>query len=170
MLHSLPSPYHCSAPQERTAAWGEWLQRYRAKLAAQGLPAAERAAMQVRPYRLGGPHADLHGIGWQPVVPCAARQRGASAHNQPLHPIGSVVLPPPCSSLLRISLPSLQDAANPAIIPRNHVMVDIIGEAETGNYEPLHRWGRAPRGPAPPRCAACTRGAQGACCRTLDVA
>lgn len=36
-------------------------------------------------------------------------------------------------------LPTPQDSANPAIIPRNHVMVDIIGEVETGNYEPLHK-------------------------------
>eukprot|EP00887_Chlorella_sp_A99_P003723 scaffold7.g3723.t1 len=33
-----------------------------------------------------------------------------------------------------------QDAANPAIVPRNHVMVDIIGEVEAGNYEGLHRY------------------------------
>ena len=33
----------------------------------------------------------------------------------------------------------LQDGANPAIIPRNHVMVGIISEAEQGNYQPLHR-------------------------------
>lgn len=33
-----------------------------------------------------------------------------------------------------------QDGANPAIVPRNHVMVGITAEAEAGNYEPLHRW------------------------------
>ena len=32
-----------------------------------------------------------------------------------------------------------QDAANPALVPRNHVMVGVIGEAEAGNYEPLRR-------------------------------
>ncbi len=36
---------------------------------------------------------------------------------------------------------ALQDMTNPALVPRNHVLVDIIGEAEQGNYEPLHRWG-----------------------------
>lgn len=35
---------------------------------------------------------------------------------------------------------AMQDAANPAIIPRNHVMVGIISEAETGNLEPLHKY------------------------------
>ncbi|KAL4433856.1 hypothetical protein ABPG75_000297 [Micractinium tetrahymenae] len=35
---------------------------------------------------------------------------------------------------------AMQDAANPAIIPRNHVMVNIISEAEVGNYEPLHSY------------------------------
>ena len=34
----------------------------------------------------------------------------------------------------------LQDAANPAVIPRNAVMVDIIAEAEGGNYHPLHAY------------------------------
>ncbi|PRW57632.1 seleno O isoform B [Chlorella sorokiniana] len=67
--------------EERTTAWRQWLELYRARLAAEALPHVDRAAMQ--------------------------------------------------------------DSANPAIIPRNHVMVDIIGEAETGNYEPLHRYMRA---------------------------
>lgn len=40
-----------------------------------------------------------------------------------------------------------QNATNPAIIPRNHVMVGIIAEAEVGNYSQLHRCGckRFPR-------------------------
>ncbi|KAL4852996.1 hypothetical protein ACK3TF_005970 [Chlorella vulgaris] len=64
--------------EERYAAWREWLDLYRATLAAEGLPAEERAAMQ--------------------------------------------------------------DGANPAIVPRNHVMLGITAEAEAGNYEPLHRY------------------------------
>lgn len=38
---------------------------------------------------------------------------------------------------------AVQDSVNPAIIPRNHVLVDIIGEAEAGDYEPLHRYLKA---------------------------
>jgi uncharacterized protein YdiU (UPF0061 family) len=34
----------------------------------------------------------------------------------------------------------VQNAANPAIIPRNHVLVDIIGEAEDGNYDLLEEY------------------------------
>ncbi|PSC69159.1 seleno O [Micractinium conductrix] len=64
--------------EERYAAWRDWLQLYRGALLAQGMPDAERAAMQ--------------------------------------------------------------DAVNPAVIPRNHVMGDIIGDAEQGNYESLHRY------------------------------
>lgn len=37
----------------------------------------------------------------------------------------------------------VQDRANPAIVPRNHVMVGIINEAEEGNYEPLHKYMKA---------------------------
>lgn len=36
-----------------------------------------------------------------------------------------------------------QDRANPAVVPRNHVLVGVIGEAEAGNYEPLRRLARA---------------------------
>ncbi|KAL4419101.1 hypothetical protein ABPG77_010040 [Micractinium sp. CCAP 211/92] len=35
---------------------------------------------------------------------------------------------------------ALQNAANPAVVPRNHVMVGIISEAEIGNYAPLHSY------------------------------
>lgn len=35
---------------------------------------------------------------------------------------------------------ALQNATNPAIIPRNHVMVGIIAEAEVGNYSQLHSY------------------------------
>lgn len=34
----------------------------------------------------------------------------------------------------------VQDTANPALVPRNHVLVKIISEAEGGNYEPLQRY------------------------------
>ena len=34
----------------------------------------------------------------------------------------------------------VQDAANPVIVPRNHVLVGIIGAAEEGDYGPLHRY------------------------------
>lgn len=34
----------------------------------------------------------------------------------------------------------IQDSANPAIVPRNHVLVGIIGEAEVGNYAPLEEY------------------------------
>lgn len=42
---------------------------------------------------------------------------------------------------------SVQDMANPAIIPRNHVLVGIIGEAEAGNYAPLERYMAAVQNP-----------------------
>ena len=58
---------------------------------------------------------------------------------------------------LSLSPARLQDGANPAIIPRNHVMVGIISEAEQGNYQPLHR------------CAA-LRAAVGSSCLFLTVA
>jgi len=35
---------------------------------------------------------------------------------------------------------AIQNKANPAIIPRNHVMVGIIQSAEDGDYEPLQRY------------------------------
>lgn len=35
---------------------------------------------------------------------------------------------------------SMQNAANPAIIPRNHVLVEIISAAEDGDYMPLQRY------------------------------
>jgi len=38
---------------------------------------------------------------------------------------------------------AIQNDANPAIIPRNHVIVDIISEAEEGNYTPLLDYMRA---------------------------
>lgn len=42
---------------------------------------------------------------------------------------------------------AVQNGANPALIPRNHVLVGIIGEAEVGNYEPLHRFMEAMTSP-----------------------
>lgn len=35
---------------------------------------------------------------------------------------------------------TVQNNANPAIIPRNHVLVDIISEVEVGNYDPLMKY------------------------------
>ena len=32
-----------------------------------------------------------------------------------------------------------QEAASPAIVPRNHVLVDIIGQVEEGDFEQLNR-------------------------------
>lgn len=50
---SQPAPSHlgarpASSLQERYADWRDWLALYRSKLAAEGLPHAERAAMQAR--------------------------------------------------------------------------------------------------------------------------
>lgn len=59
-------------------AWSAWAAKYRAVLAGQDLPAAERRAMQ--------------------------------------------------------------DAANPALIPRNHVMVSLIAEVESGNTQGLEAY------------------------------
>lgn len=73
LTSSIPQPLL----QERSSAWRDWVKQWRAALAAEGLPEAERKA--------------------------------------------------------------LQDAANPVLVPRNHVMVDIIGRAEAGDYEPLHK-------------------------------
>ena len=42
---------------------------------------------------------------------------------------------------------AVQNKANPAIIPRNHVLVGIIGEAEVGNYEPLFKYMEALKKP-----------------------
>lgn len=42
---------------------------------------------------------------------------------------------------------NVQNAANPAIIPRNHVLVEIIGEAEGGNYELLEEYLEAVQNP-----------------------
>ncbi|KAL6779327.1 hypothetical protein ACKKBG_A11885 [Auxenochlorella protothecoides x Auxenochlorella symbiontica] len=64
--------------QERVEAWSAWAAKYRAVLAGQDLPAAERRAMQ--------------------------------------------------------------DAANPALIPRNHVMVSLIAEVESGNTQGLEAY------------------------------
>ncbi|GAB4819866.1 hypothetical protein N2152v2_006912 [Parachlorella kessleri] len=33
-----------------------------------------------------------------------------------------------------------QDAANPAVVPRNHVLVEVINHAEQGDYAPLHKY------------------------------
>ena len=47
--------------------------------------------------------------------------------------------PPPCP--YSPCLPkTLQDGANPAAIPRNHVMMGIIAAAEGGDYAPLERY------------------------------
>jgi uncharacterized protein YdiU (UPF0061 family) len=40
-----------------------------------------------------------------------------------------------------------QDATNPAIVPRNHVLVRIIEAAERGEYAPLHSYLEALRRP-----------------------
>lgn len=42
---------------------------------------------------------------------------------------------------------SIQNTANPALIPRNHVLVGIIGQANDGNYEPLQAYMSALRHP-----------------------
>lgn len=84
------------------------------------------------------------GVPSEPVHPCTAcpcgapRPQPAAVPHSPAHPVPAAA-PPPGHARARTHL---QDSANPAVIPRNHVMVDIIGEAETGNYEPLHRWAR----------------------------
>ena len=43
-----PSPPQPFDAQERYAAWRQWVSRYRSQLAAEGLPHAERIALQVR--------------------------------------------------------------------------------------------------------------------------
>lgn len=37
----------------------------------------------------------------------------------------------------------MQDATNPAIVPRNHVLVEIISAAENGDFTPLQHYLRA---------------------------
>ena len=43
-----PLPPRPSVLQDRSAAWRQWVQQYRLKLREEGMPAEERAALQVR--------------------------------------------------------------------------------------------------------------------------
>lgn len=134
-----PLPPPCPRRQERYAAWRDWVALYRGRLQQQGLPDEERAALQAGASRA----ASLLGAAAAHACKgCPGGQPGASRR----------AAPPPTMRLPAPFWPACpQDAANPAIVPRNHVMVGIISEAEVGNYEPLHRCGAALRPPR--RCA-----------------
>ena len=176
-----PPPPPTRPPQERYAAWRDWLQLYRGALLAQGMPDAERAAMQASCLRVHPAVTACH------VFPVARKSVYGAANtcretaferasglgrdcSQPLacctclliFPCRTPPTPPPSLATTGARFPLQspqahnaalprafsQDAVNPAVIPRNHVMGDIIGDAEQGNYESLHRseGGGGPKG------------------------